>query len=294
MDFKISSFITPSMIIRLYILLSAAVSSKAVPEVACNRIKIGENWYDRDTLWGNIGRPYNLNVHRGSNSLFFSYSLPETYSDVDFQLAYFNIDTREYQTIAGIRGGCSVAIDQMNDDIYLGGSDGIYKYNMLTKLADFYKEKGKNIWSLFFKKNLFYISYPDQKLHIEFDGKFATVKEFENFEIDYFHVSSANVIYFANKTGLYKYDNDKMVAQVVNELITVRQIVEDNEGDTYIVSNFGVFADGKFEGLKKILDMKNIYGLAFDKDNNFIYSDEKNIIKLEYSVVGCDKKHVHW
>ncbi|KAF9406334.1 hypothetical protein HW555_013258 [Spodoptera exigua] len=167
--------------------LKTAVRTRALPEIACNRLKIGDNWYDRDTLWANIGRPYNLNVHRSSNSLFFSYSLPETYADVDFQLAYFNIDTREYQTIAGIRGGCSVAIDQMNDEIYLGGSDGIYKYNMLTKLADFYKEKGKNIWSLFYKKNLFYISYPDQKLHIEYDGKFATVKEFENFEIDYFH-----------------------------------------------------------------------------------------------------------
>lgn len=283
------------MFINLYILITAVTYYvESLPEVACNRLKIGDNWYDRHILWANIGRPYNLNVHKTSNSLFFSYSLPETYSDVDFQLGYFNIDSKEYQTIAGIRGGCSVAIDQMNDDIFLGGSDGIYKYNMLTKLADFYKEKGKNIWSLFYRKNLFYISYPDQKLHIEYDGKFATVKEFENFEIDHFHVSSMNIIYFANKTGLYKYDNEKMIAQSVNELVTVRQIVEDNEGDTYVVTNFGVFADGKFEGLKKILDIKNIYGLTFDKDNNFIYSDEKNIIRLVYSLVGCDKKHMHW
>lgn len=282
------------IIIKLHILLLVAAYVTGLPETTCNRVKIGDNWYDRNILWANIGRAYNLNVHRSSNTLFFSYSLPETYSDVDFQLASLNIDTRDYQTIAGIRGGCSVAIDQMNDDIFFGGSDGIYKYNLLTKIADFYKEKGKNIWSLFYKKNLFYISYPDQKLHIEYDGKFALVKEFENFEIDHFHVSGVNIIYFANKTGLYKYNNDKMESQVVNELIAVRQIVEDNEGDTYIVSNCGVFIDGKFEGLKKIMDMKNIYGLAFDKDNNLIYSDEKNVVKLVLSLVGCDQKTEHW
>ncbi|CAB3258573.1 unnamed protein product [Arctia plantaginis] len=278
-----------------YLVLTILTSYvEAVPEIACNRLKIGENWYDQEVFWSNLGKPYNLNVHKSSNTLFFSYSLPESYSDVDFQLGQYNLDTKEYQTIAGIKGGCSVAIDQLNDDIFLGGSDGIYKYNMLTKLADFYKEKGKNIWSLFFKKNLFYISYPDQKLHIQYDGKFAKVKEFENIEIDHFHVTSSNTIYYANKTGLFKYDNEKMEAESVSELITVRQIVEDNEGDTYMCTNIGVLADGKFEGFKKILDMKNIYGLAFDRDNNLIYSDETNIIKLKYNPVGCDIKRPQW
>lgn len=281
---------------RTWYLLTTILTSyvDAIPEIACNRLKIGENWYDQEVFWSNLGRPYNLNVHKSSNTLFFSYSLPESYSDVDFQLGQYNLDTKEYQTIAGIKGGCSVAIDQLNDEIFLGGSDGIYKYNMLTKLADFYKEKGKNVWSLFFKKNLFYISYPDQKLHIQYDGKFAKVKEFEDIEIDHFYVTSSNTIYYANKTGLFKYDNENMKAESVSELITVRQIVEDNEGDTYMCTNIGVLADGKFDGFKKILDMKNIYGLAFDRDNNLIFSDETNIIKLKYNPVGCDVKNPQW
>ncbi|XP_075986621.1 ommochrome-binding protein-like [Anticarsia gemmatalis] len=282
------------MACKLCFLFTILVNVEAVPETACNRLKIGDNWYDKELLWSNLGKPCNLNVHKASNILFFSYSLPESYSDIDFQLGHYNLDTKEFQTIAGIRGGCSVAIDQINDDIFLGGSDGIYKYNMMTRLADLYREKGKNIWSLFFRKNLFYISYPDQKLHIEYDGKFAKVKEFENIEIDHFHVTGSNIIYYANKTGLFKYDNDRMESETVSELLVVRQITEDNEGDTYICTNVGVFADGKYEGFKKILDMKNIYGITFDRDNNMIYSDERNIVKLIYSLIGCDKKLPQW
>lgn len=284
------------MISKLYFIFTIVhmTLAKAVPEVSCDRVKMGDNWYDKEFVWSKQGKPYNLNIHKVSNTLFFSYSMPESYSDMDFQLGYYDLDTGEYSTIAGIKGGCSVAIDQMNDDIYLGGSDGIYKYNMLTKLADFYQEKGKNIWSLFFKKNLFYISYPDQKLHIQYDGKFANVKEFEDIEIDQFHVSNHNVIYYANKTGFYRYDNEKMAAETLSDLITVRQIVEDNEGTTYLCTNIGVFVVSTTEGFKKVLDIKNMYGLAFDRDNSLIYSDEKNIIRLKYSSTRCDKKLPQW
>lgn len=268
-------------------------STSGIPNKSCDRIRIGNNWYDREILWSELGRPYNLNIHRGSNTLFFSYTQPETYSDVDFQLAYYNLDSNDYQNIVGIRGGCAVAINQGTDEIYLGGSEGIYKYNMLTKLADFYKEKGVNIWALFYRRNLFYISYPDQKLHIEIDDKFSPVKEFVGMEVDHFHVDNDNIIYFANKTGLYKYDNDNNNIHNVNNLITIRQIVEDVDDNVYICTNLGVFLL-KVDGMEKISNIKNIYGLAFDRDNNIVISDEKNIIKLINSKSGCMEDKEHW
>ncbi|XP_037295928.1 ommochrome-binding protein-like [Manduca sexta] len=279
------------MLFKIFLLFATTSALELEP---CHKVKIGDNWYEKQVLWSHFGRPYNLNVHKTSNTLFFSYSVPESYSDVDFQLAFYNMDSKEYQTIAGIKGGCTVAIDQATDDIFLGGSDGIYKYNMLTKLADYYKEKGKNVWSLFYRRNLFYISYPDQILHIEVDGRFAVVKEFERFEIDHFHITNDDVIYFANKTGLYKYDKKNLEVVVINELITVRQVMEDNDGELYVCTNFGVFVDVKFEGLKKIIDIKNIFGIAFDRDNNLIYSDERSIIKLLYSVQGCPVNNSQW
>ncbi|CAH2059041.1 unnamed protein product, partial [Iphiclides podalirius] len=280
----------------VYMMLNALACIQSAPNKTCNRIKIHDRWYDREVLWANLGRPFNLYAHKTTNIIFFSYTVPETYSDVDFQLAFIDLNTKEFQNIAGIRGGCSVAIDHSNDEIYLGGSDGIYKYNIMTKLADFYREAGKNIWALFFRRNLFYISYPDQRLHIEVDGKFALVKEFEGFEVDHFHVTGDNEnIYFANKTGFYKYDNDKQRVIVINDVITVRQISEDNDGDLYVCTNLGVFIDLKHEGFKKVLDFKNIYSLTFDKDNNVIVSDEKRIVKLMQTLTGCpDSANSQW
>lgn len=272
----------------VYILLHVFARILSVPNKTCDRIKIHDRWYDREVLWANTGRPFNLYVHKTTNTVFFSYTRPETYSDVDFQLAFIDLHTKEFQNIAGIRGGCSVAIDQSNDDIYLGGSDGIYKFNIMTKLADFYKEAGKNIWGLFFRRNLFYISYPDQRLHIEIDGKFALVKEFEGFEVDHFHVTGeSETIYFANKTGFYRYDNDKLQVNVINDAMTVRQIAEDNDGDLYACTSLGVFIDLKRDGFKKVLDFKNIHSLTFDRDNNVIVSDEKRVVKLVQTQTGC-------
>nr|XP_026489587.1 uncharacterized protein LOC113396032 [Vanessa tameamea] len=272
------------MQIRLLFLL--ITSTSCIQKESCDRLKIGENWYEREILVSDLGRPYNLNIHKATNTLFFSYTQPETYSDVDFQLAYYNLDSNDYHNIIGIRGGCAVAIDQASDVIYLGGSEGIYKYNMLTRLADVYKEDGVNIWSLFYRRNLFYISYPDQRLYMEFDGTFVSVKEFNDIEIDHFHINNDNDIYFSNKTGLYKTNNSAKNIEVVNDLILVRQIVEDVDENLYVCSNLGLYLVRK-HGIERISDIKNVHGLTFDRDNNYILSDEKNIMKLIYSKSGC-------
>ncbi|VVC94503.1 unnamed protein product, partial [Leptidea sinapis] len=270
----------------LFIIFVVVSLAASFLEENCKRIRIGTKWYDKEILWSQLGRPYNLNIHKASNTLLFSYSVPETYSEVDFQLAYYNIDVKEYAMIPGIVGGCSVAIDQKNDEIYLGGSDGIYTYNMITKIADYYKEKGKNIWGLFYKRNLFYISYPNQKLLMQIDDKFAEVKEFENIEVDYFHISESNEILYANKSGLYKYDNNNSKTLVLSEVLSIRQISEDLDGTVYICTSIGLYSYNQ-NSLQNILSLKNLHGIAFDKNNNFVLSDEKNIFKLIQSNVGC-------
>lgn len=277
------------------IIMATIPTILSIPNKSCNRVQIGDQWYERDVLWSHIGRPYNLNIHKGTNILFFSYSLTEFYSDVDFELGYINIDTLESSVIAGIKGGCAIAIDQDNDVVFLGGSDGIYKYNMMTKIADLYKEEGKNIWSLFYRKNLFYISYPNQRLYIEIDGIFLTVKEFEDFEVDNFFATGNNEVYYANKTGFYKINNIDLKSELVNELITVRQITEDNDENMYLATNIGIYAMADMFPMRRILDMKNIYGLAFDRQNRFIISDDTSIILLKPSTTGCRLDiDLHW
>lgn len=253
----------------------------------CNLSKIGDRFYYREVLWGNLGRPCNLHFHRTTNTLFFSTG-SNAQSDINFQIAYYNMATKEYQIIAGIRDGCTLAIDA-NDDIYMGGSDGIYNYNLVTGIADYYKEKGHNIWELFYRRSLFYISYPEQTLYMEFQDKFIIVKEFQHFEIDHFYISEKGEIYFANKTGLYRYDKINQYVDIISEMISVRQIVGDLKDNVYIVTNFGIYLDN-IEGLTKILDLKNVFGLAFDMENHFLISNDTCIIKLYPITQNCDSE----
>lgn len=247
-------------------------------------MKFGGKFYDKNVLWKGLARPHNLQVFKTENILFFSYSIAEMFSEHDFQLATFNLEKNETHLIGEVPGGCAIAIDHENDDIYLGGSDGIYLYNSVTRSGEIFKEKGKNVWSLFHRNHLFYISYPEQKLHMAVDGKFSVVKEFKNFEVDVLHITSVGEIYFANKSGLYMFDSDNKHAIVINKLIVVRQITEDSKNNLYMVTNFGIYKGREW---KKLSDANTIYSLAFDKDDNIIISDDRSIIKLIPSVIGC-------
>ncbi|XP_013196895.2 ommochrome-binding protein-like [Amyelois transitella] len=250
----------------------------------CENVKINDNWYKRDILWSHVKRPMNLNVHRSSNTLFFSYSVSDSYVDIDVQIGYMQLNTGETGGVEGVIGGCAIAIDQYDDIIYLGGSKGIYTYNMFTKKADEYREY-INVWALFYNRFLFYISFPYQKLHVEVNGKFITVTEFVNIEVDHYF-SNDREVFIANKSGLFKYNVNEMKIETINDVILVRHITEDNLGNVYVCSNVGVFLlkDGK---LHVFIESRSIYSLAFDNRNNIIYSTNDDIVRLSRTDKGC-------
>lgn len=256
-------------------------------EDKCNRFNINGQWYVKEVLLTNSGRPHNLVIHKNSSLLFFTFSIMETYLDTGFQISTYGLRTNETKIIKGLPGACAVAIDQANGQVYLGGSEGIYTYNVTTNLVNYCGQKNKNIWSLFFYRYLFYVSYPDQKLHLKIGKQFTKVKEFQHFEVDHFY-ASVKLIYFANKTGLYRFDRHGMVMSVIKEYISVRQITEDINGVVYVCTNLGVFTlDEKVEGMKLFVDSKHIHGMAFDGDNHVIMSDGRSIFKMVPSDYIC-------
>ncbi|XP_053619706.1 ommochrome-binding protein-like isoform X2 [Plodia interpunctella] len=266
-------------------LISTVSESHNLYTNSCDSVKIRGTWYIKVVIWKDVIRPMNLNVHKSSNTLFFSYSVSDTIVDVDSQIAYIHLNRDEFGAVSGVIGGCAIAIDQYDDIIYLGGSHGIYTYNMYTKLTDPYKGDNINIWSLFYNRNLFCITFPKQKLYVEIDGNFAPVREFERCEVDQFFANN-KYMFFANKTGLFSYNVNRSRAEIIQNVISVRQITEDNNENIYVCSNLGTFLlkDGK---LIKFINLKSIYGIAFDNDDNIIYSSDREIVKLVRSEKGC-------
>lgn len=183
--------------------------------------------------------------------------------------------------IGGVPGGYALAYDLGNDDIYFGGHDGIYKYNFMTKAAEFFAEQGKSVWGIFVKNHFYYIEYPSQKLYVYQDDSFVKVAEAENIEVDHFFISKQNDIYFANKTALYKIEKTTKDVLFLSDDIYVRQISEDAYGDVYFVANDGIYLEEKpYLRIRNIARIDNLFGLTFDGNDNAIYSDKKSINRL--------------
>lgn len=200
---------------------------------------------------------------------------------MDFTITTCHVEKRKCTDIRGVPGGYAIAYDAGNDDIYLGGHDGIYKYNFLTKSADFFAEEGKSIWGLFVKRNFYFIEYPTQKLHVYQDDDFVPVAESVDIEIDCFFISKHLDIYFSNRTALYKVERPKKDAIVLSDEIVIRQIVEDSYGDTYFCASDGIYLEEKpYHRVKKAADIGQAFGLTFDERDHIIYSDQDAIYRL--------------
>lgn len=200
---------------------------------------------------------------------------------VDFTITNCHVEKRTCNDIKGVPGGYAIAYDAGNDDIYLGGHDGIYKYNFLTKSAEFFAEEGKSIWGLFVKRNFYYIEYPTQKLHVYQDDDFVPVAEAVNIEVDHFFISKRLDIYFANRTALYKIEKPKKDTTVLSDDIVIRQIVEDGYGDIYFCASDGIYIEDKpYHRLKKTANINQAFGLTFDERDQIVYSDQNAIYRL--------------
>ncbi|XP_063389599.1 ommochrome-binding protein-like [Cydia fagiglandana] len=244
-------------------------------------IEYYKRYYAKEVLllWNRSGiKPLFLNVHKSTNTLFFCLSRPQNF---DSQIAFLKLNTKETETIQGIKKGCANAIDQVNDIVYLGGLRGIYKYNMDTKRPEFYAEPDVHIKSLFFKDRLYYIRHPDKKVFIEYEGQFAHISEFVDLKVDHFLVSKQGIVYFTVKNNIYIYDKNETQWDLkgLKKSHTVTAIGEDNNGLVYLCTDRGVFTV-VHNGIQKFMNENNILGITTDNNDNLILADNDSIFRL--------------
>lgn len=249
-------------------------------KIACDGLIFHHVYYDKEVLFTRIGKPYNLVYHKFSGILFFSHTVAET-MHVDFAIRACHLDSKKCTDVKGIDGGYAIAYDIMNDDIYMGGHNGIYQYNFLTKQAEFFDAKGKSIWALFIRKNFYYIEYPGQKLYVYKETGFVEVAEAVGIEVDHFHVSRTNQIYFSNKTAVFKVISAGKNTEVLSDEVIVKQIAEDHYGEIYFACLDGIYVEDKLDvGVTKVITIDQCFGLTFDNEDNVIYSDKNSINRL--------------
>lgn len=238
--------------------------------------------YRKQVILADANVPYKLTLDRIKNKLFFCINADE-FSNQSFHSVVLDLDTGVGSVIPGIRNGFASAVDPLEGTVYLGGSDGIFKYNYQTLDVD--KSpliKGVDVFDMFFKNEIFFVDTATQNLCTVKNGRKFPVKALKEFLIQHFVIDNNNDTYFINSMGLFVLPHgSKNATAYPDGNLNFRGAAVDASGVPYFIAEDGIFAiDQQSKSLQKVLSVKNGYGLAFDKDNNIVYSDDRSLTKL--------------
>lgn len=269
---------------KAIIILSIILAAYAgVIKEDCDGIKINNIYHDLEVLHENLDRPYLLTVDHSTNIVYFSHSVLEN-EENEFKTARINLNTKEFKNIKGVNNGFAQTVDQKTHEIYIGGSDGIYKYDYGTDKAEFIGQKDVDIWNLYFKDVLYFSVYPSQFLYIFENGQASRFKDLEDTKVDSFVIDQNNTMFFTNATGLYSQQKGTKDTVLYEEfkVVGVRGMTTDINGNVYVCLRNGVYAVNKeIVGLEKVLDIDDAFGVAFDNDNNIVYGDASRLVRLK-------------
>lgn len=248
----------------------------------CDTIEIQGKQHSKFTWLQNIDHPYHLAFDKHKEMLYFSYNYGSNEEDT-FQVAYVEKKAPHKVHNISIANGFATAIDQENHVVYIGADRGIYKYH--PDKHENKKINNKNIWSMFLKKELYFITYPKQQLYKinvhKNESKSSKVKHNIDGKIYLYGIDGNNNEYFTNNTGLYKIKNGTNdIIHYEGEKI-FRALAVNNKGEIHFAGKNGIYVTHKHNHtLEEIAHIRNIFGLTFDQDDNIIYSDAHNIITV--------------
>lgn len=238
--------------------------------------------YKKQIILAGLKVPTNLSIDRRTNNLFFRIN-SDSYSDQIFHSVVLNLDTGLNAIIPSIRNGFASAVDPAGS-VYLGGSDGIYRFNYRTRDVDSPRIlEDIDILDLYFNKYLYFVETGTQSVFKWKNERKFMVRKMEGFGPLYFAVHDNEDIFFVNPSGVYLYRKGSTSPYTFGGGRNghFRGLAVDIYGAPYLIAQDGIYSiDMLQRHIMKMLHIDNAYGLAFDRDNNIIYSDERSVGKL--------------
>ncbi|XP_011559914.2 ommochrome-binding protein [Plutella xylostella] len=273
------------------LLLSCLLLSQAGAKPVDENKEVNDCNYTAELLKEKLDRPYLLSTDYNTNTIYFSYTVPSKTDEgvENFTSAYIHLNTKDYGTINNVQDGFAQSVDQKTGDVYIGGSDGIYKYDHNTKNAELLGAKDTDIWMIYFKEVLYYSVFPSQFLYTLVDGTSTRFSDLEDTKVDHMVIDNENDIFFTNETGLFSQKKGTKNAVFFANNISVRALTTDMNGKPYICLNNGVYSINKKEiKLDLVFETVDAFGLTFDSENNFVCSDDTSIYRIKADKHKCN------
>ncbi|KAJ8734891.1 hypothetical protein PYW08_014141 [Mythimna loreyi] len=252
------------------------------PKVPCEGVHVNGTLHRRHIIMNGLNRPYQLAVYNHEHKIFFSYNAGEDTQDT-FGIAYVKINDTMPTEILGIKNGFAVAVDEHNKTAYFGGSDGIYKDNLVKSHGLQHIVKELDIWDLqIFNHHLYFIQYPSQRLH-KYDIKenVTTIEEHIQEKIYQFAIDGDGDTFITTRDGLFeiKKGENHRIPYVGPKVF--RAIEVNHKGVAHFCAKSAVYvAHKENHTLVEIASIKNIFGITFDSSDHIIYSNPHEIVKL--------------
>ncbi|XP_075978800.1 ommochrome-binding protein-like [Anticarsia gemmatalis] len=257
-------------------------STTTTKKLVCEGVHVRGNLHKQRVLMSGINRPYQLAIYTHEHQIFFSYNVGEDTQDT-FGIAYVKPNDTMPTPVHGVKNGFALAVDEHNKKAFFGGSDGIYEADLTKFEGVKHIVKHRDIWDMFYHHHhLYFIEYPSQHLH-KYNVKDKTISAHEHIKekIYQFAIDGENDVFITTKNGLFEIKNGTNATISYTGPIIFRAAEVNHKGEAHFCAKNGIYVPHKEnKTLIEIASIKNTFGLAFDTEDNIIYSDPHRIIKL--------------
>lgn len=268
----------------IFILIESIDKTVSNKNDECENSVLVKGKKHKKVVWvENIDRPYQLAFYQHKEILFYSYNVGIEEEDT-FKIAYLHKHSYEHHDLE-IENGFATAVDDENHVVYFGGNLGIYKYHPDKNRTRAEKILSKyNVWTMFFRKKLYFIKYPIQRLYeldVHHNKSIPERVKHIHEKIYLYGIDGNHHQYITNDTGLYQIKNGSSERIRYHGEHVFRGMAVDKKGEIYFCGKHGIFvANHHNHTLQEILHVRNIFGLTFDNHNNIIYSNPYEIVTL--------------
>lgn len=278
---------------RFYIVvIIIAFAEAGVIDDTISCITIRGNNFEKEILKDHVESPYQLAIDHDTQTLFYSYTARA--EDDMFYSALISLKTGLSAKVSGIRGGFANAINNNQNIVYMGGEDGIYKFDYKTKTAtNLHIKDDVNIWQMFYKDGLYFTTYPDEKVYFYKNDEVVKVPALEHVKVMLIAADrNKNLVYF-NSSGMFMYERDESKTVFLNDVVA-NGVTSDIESNIIFSTANGIYYfNDELKEVEQIADIDNVYGVAIESDGNIIYASENSIIRLRPTTKRC-KVDIKW
>ncbi|XP_046971038.1 ommochrome-binding protein-like [Vanessa cardui] len=278
------------MIVVLLLFFISIASAEENGTVCNSCIKVNTTCYNVSYLF-DIEAPFRnriviskLGILRSTNTLFFSFE-PNIDDKEYYKVGFVNLDNPvNISVISGekqIMNFGTFDLDQDNELVYLGGSDGIYVLDTKVNRVAPYSSRGDIIISLFYKGNVYFIRYGEFKIIRKKGDNFVVL--FEMMQVKNFVSNKYDVSVLLCGYGLFASKKDEMVWLSKNSYFRGLTIDLDNNIYAWWIDGiYKVIIEPKLADSRivRIAHIPSIGALTFDNDNNFLFTVGKSLFRL--------------